>query len=146
MHIIQDSPLTECIVSPDLCKQLQDLGVTQFVSYQWRIRGADAELACYAFDPDQYYFKGNALADYINKGFSLPAYHLKAVEKILPPEYLLTYGAAGNYELSLGDIYRMDSVKSTRLPDVYALMLLACLKRHVVDLNHVNLILNGCDR
>lgn len=137
---MRESAITINMVNPDLCKKLNDAGLSENTPYHWHFLFEEAVLTCSAFDPDGYYrlhLADNWLID--QKRFVLPSYSSADIERMLP-DYLLSFVSnQQEYQLSVSDIYNMGTVTSNRLPDVFALMALKLLQARAVDLHKINL-------
>jgi len=134
---LQDNQLYACFVSPHLCKQLRDMGITHHSPYKWKVRKSITQLYTNAFDTDDYYIDGNKHTDTVNPPeHVLPAYSIKDIEKIIPG-YLLTSDALG-YTIALDDLYNMPVVNARRLPDVFAELVIMMIKKRLVPIPKVN--------
>lgn len=137
MQTINETRIRRDFVCPELCETLFSLRVPILSDYYWEITKAGSRLLSYAFDEDKYYLDGDRHRHYVSRpDLFFPAYTIKTIEKVLPPGYLLTL-SAGSYELMLDDIYKIDPVKADRLPDAFALMLLNCLSKRILDLTSI---------
>jgi hypothetical protein len=136
---IVDNTLFENFVTPQICKDLNEAGLAQSTNYQWIITGNKIRIDTDLFDPDDYYNRLKSLLLRTNKSEKIPAYNIKDVEKCLP-FFLLTKSENG-YEVSLDDIFAIESKKSLRLPDALGALLLEAVKRHVVSLEQINFML-----
>lgn len=141
MDNIRETELTEAFVSPQFCKHLQEAGLTANTNFFWKEYPGEMVLGTYAFDSDNYYSAANeAMAEvvYLTR---IPAYNLKTVEKILPTGYVLELSTGGEYELAMADVYRIESVKDARLPDVFAKMALALIQKRCLDIQKINKVI-----
>jgi len=110
------------IVSPHLCKQLYELGVSCDTAYTWRLFPDGYRLWTYAFDPCGMY-KDTDRALYMQFPGAkpkeiIPAFTAGDMENGIPG-YLISK-AFEDYELSLEATYGTLHVKDARLPDVFA--------------------------
>ena len=139
METIYDAQIYQCHVTPMLCKELRDLGLTEMTTHQWKVYKHDTILDTTAFDMDDYYLSARKHVDFINPPVHvLPAYTIKDVEKVLP-SWILTCDDLGNYEMSIHNIYKgVPPQTAKRLPDVYAMMLKEGIVRRVVSVEKIN--------
>lgn len=136
-----DNSLYENFVSPNLCSHLKVAGLCAVSNFKWVIRGTEVRLETDLFDMDEYYKSSKSLLYDFNNPLILPAYTVKDVEKCLPA-YLLTKGTFEcDYEISLDQIFKVESKKSSRLPDALAEMLLEAIKKNIVSLPRINWII-----
>jgi hypothetical protein len=135
-------PSAQDFVKPILCHELQAAGVQVKTIYQWVITNGLASLHTQIFDIDDYYQEGYKHIMAVNPpSHILPAFQIKDVEKLLPP-YLLSRDERG-YELSLEKMYQMPSMNCDRMPDVFARMVLECLKQKVLKAEECVKVLVG---
>lgn len=136
---IADDALLQNFVNPALCKQLYDHGLYFAVKFFWVVRGATLQVISQAFDPDDYYSDAMMMMDAASPVESiLPAYTVKDLEKLLP-SYALAQ-CNGSYALKLHRIPQL-TANSLRMPDVFAHMLLLCIRHDVINLEHANMVL-----
>lgn len=135
---ISGSALYENFVSPWLCHDLMTLGLSANINYRWSILGTEVKLETCLFDEDGYYKKSRLLLDETNKPKIIPAYSIKDVEKVLP-YFLLTKSESG-YEISLDEMYGVESKKALRLPDAMGALLLEAIKKRIVSLKNINAV------
>lgn len=130
---------TECFVAPELCSHLMMAGLYPDTAFKWRIYRDEVKLTTFIYDEDDYYADSVKNLDYMRPPeLTIPGYSLTDVEKILPKGYFLTLNDDSNYEISLSKDYNLESCKADRLPDVYAKMLLQCLRKRVMDIRKIN--------
>lgn len=124
-------PIIQDFVKPLLCNELLVAGLHVKTNYLWVVNESIADLFTDAFDPDNYYKDSfSLLAAFKNASNILPAFQIRDMERLLPP-YLLSKSCAG-YELSLERMYDMPTITGDRLPDVYAMMVLECLRKRLL--------------
>lgn len=141
---IKEGKLTENFVSPLLCQHLHNAGITKKVPFCWRQYENTTVLDTDFFDPDKYYKNALPYLHLFNAPMLvIPAYNIKEIEKILPCGYLLQLNENCQYELMLGNQYGIEPVTGTRMPDTYAAMALAIIKKRMVNLEKVNLLIEA---
>lgn len=137
MQHFVDNPIFENFVSPILCNDLLNLGLTPHTVYKWKTYGDLSLLFTNYWDFDNYYSDALKLQDEANPPLEvLPAYSIKDVEKGLP-DYLLRKDG-DEYEVALEKIYQSGFHKAKRLPDALALMLKEVISKGRVSLHTVN--------
>lgn len=144
MLTLQDNAITQNFVSPSICKDLSDLGLFQDTPYRWIIRDDGfTKLDTYSFDRDGYYMEGDIMVERFNPTrYKIPAYTIKDVESLLPTDYLITCNAFKEYEVSLSQLYHIDSAKSHRLPDALALLVKSSIRNGIILVRVANTILS----
>jgi hypothetical protein len=141
MNNLIDNPLHQNFVSPWLCKDLNDLGLTSHTIYQWKVRLNTTDLFTVAFDIDRYYVDAVKHIDHVNPPLDvMPAYSTKDVEKCLP-HWLMTFGQNG-YEVSLDQMFGMESKTAQRMPDAFAMLLKEMMMKGKIDVIKANRILS----
>jgi hypothetical protein len=129
-------------VSPENCKLLAQAGVKMFHPlYEWVAIADVAHIRCFLYDPDGYYHKAYPIIDETNKQLKVTAYTVGMLEQMLPP-YMICKTGIGIYEIMCEEFYEVKQVRSERLPDAMALMVLALLKKEAISANDVNKLLN----
>lgn len=137
MRHFVDNPIFENFVSPILCNDLLNFGLTPHTVFRWKVHGDVCMLYTDYWDFDNYYSDAIKLQDEINPPTHvLPAYSIKDVEKGLP-DYLLCK-TGDEYEVALEKIYNTGFHKAKRLPDALALMLKEVITKGRVNLHTVN--------
>ena len=139
-----NDPLYQCFVSPSLCLLLMEAGMTTEVPYKWKIKQGMATLITHAFDLDNYYKDGFRYTDEICPPERvLPAYQAMDMEKLLP-FFELVKNYKHNYILSC--MYKnIVGIKANRLPDAFALMVLALIDKDLMNVPMANEILKNCE-
>lgn len=129
------------MVHPNHCKDLQLCGVTGKTIFDWHISNNVAELVTYYFDNDSYYYGAKEklwqLPD-VRKPQILPAYDLMSMQAVIPGNYSLIRTDYGLYELAIEAIWGCREERAERLPDVFALMVLQCIRRRILDADKIN--------
>ena len=132
MESIVDNNVVKNYVSPRHCQALTDAGFGGINKFFWKVYLSDIILDTNVFDIDKYYEEGNLLVDYIAPlKMRLPAYTIKEIEEQLPDYCLCKQD--GGYEIMLDGKYNVDPITNVRLADAFALMLLAMLKKRLID-------------
>ncbi len=140
MKLVNDNPVFENFVSPNLCQYLKDAGLTDCVQYDWIIKAHDGiELQTRIFDQDNYYADTWQLLHTMQGNKTFPAYSIKDVEKCLP-NWFMNKDETG-YEISLEKIWNIESSKSDRLPDAIASLVLISLRKGIINVEKINSIL-----
>lgn len=139
IHNFIETEKTECFVAPDICSHLVLCGLYPTISATWRVYANDVKIMTSLFDEDHYYRDGIKHQDFIDPPqLTIPAYNIKNIERVLPAGYLLTCNDDGTYEISLSNIYGLESCIAGRLPDAFGKMLLLAIRKHVLDLRDIN--------
>lgn len=133
---IVDNKVLQNYVSPALCKELVLAGFKCAHKFFWKVYDMDIILDTYIFDIDEYYKDGNELVDKIAPlKARLPAFTIKDIERHLPDYCVCKLN--NKYEMCIDKNYEVNNVFSDRLPDAFALIMLACIKKRVIDLKEV---------
>jgi hypothetical protein len=133
---ITDSPVFQNYVSPRICSDLKYAGFTACAVFQWKVYEQDLILDTKIFDVDDYYKEGNDLIDKVQPLLEvLPAWTIKEIERLLPDFCICRVNK--NYEMSIDGHYGVEAIQSDRLPDLFGLMMLACLRKRVIKLNKI---------
>lgn len=133
-----DQPLYQCFVQPDLCRQLNVLGLTDRVPYQWKICNGDIALYTNHFDLDSYYADSVRNCDFVNNPLIIPAYSLKDVEKCIPGAYSLQLNRGTYYLYTTNFLQRFTA---DRMPDVFAKYLQHMILEGRTTLRDINMII-----
>lgn len=134
---ITDTETLQNYVSPLLCSDLKYAGFNCKSTFFWKVYDDQVSLDTYIFDLDHYYRDGSLLLDKIAPPKEiLPAYTIKEIEKHLPDFCVCRVNTS--YELSIDEHYGVQSIKDERLPDLFALMMLACIRKRVINPNKIH--------
>lgn len=141
MSNILDTPVYDGFVSPQLCKQLKEQGLSGS-AFAYRMHANIAELITYAFDKDDFYLQADENVGYVNNvGRNiiehLHAWSIKDMEKLIPGNWLLQKNERG-YEVMCESIYQLPAQTADRLPDAFAKVVLIGLKTRVLKLAYCN--------
>lgn len=122
--------LVRDMVSPHLCKQLLEYGVTARTTFSWRLFPDGWRVWTYAFDPCQLY-KETDRALYMNFPQAkpreiVPAFTTGDMARVIPG-FLLSSGM-NDFELSLDEIYGNVCVRDARIPDAFARAVIELLR------------------
>lgn len=129
---ITDTPVLKDFVSPLLCEDLMYAGFALHATFSWKIYHDQVMLHTLAFDIDDYYKDGCAALDKITPPKKiLPAFTIKEIEPHLP-DYC-TCRVNKMYEMSLDKNYYIEPIKAERLPDLFAFMMLMCIRKKVIN-------------
>jgi len=133
MHpTITDNKVFQNHVSPHLCEELKYAGFNPKPKYFWKVYEMAVLLTTYVFDNDEYYRDGDkALDQMVPLKNKLPAFTVVEIESHLPDFCVCKVN--GKYEISLDQAYGVDATTSERLPDAFALMMLAAIRKRVID-------------
>ncbi|HVZ95418.1 MAG TPA: hypothetical protein VG847_00980 [Chitinophagaceae bacterium] len=142
---LEETTATSCFVSPLYCAELHGLGLSDKVLFFWEVYGNYAELKTHNWDVDSYYIDGEKAKHAISlPDRIIPAYNIKDIEKLIPPDWVLVFSPFGEYQIMPSNLYeRIEGCASIRLPDVFALHLIECIRKHAVDLKIINERING---
>ena len=140
-----NSPLYSGFVSPALCQQLYNAGVSPHTGYHYRQVDGATELRTYAFDKDDYYAAGDKHLDLIMRATIIPAYSLADIAMMIPGNYYLHYNECG-YQLMLEKLYSIPEQTADRMPDAFALTLLDGLKRRVLKVQAINNVFQSLNK
>ena len=134
-YTITDTPIRQNHVSPLLCSDLKYAGFKAPTEFFWKVYDHNVILGSFLFDTDDYYRNGNKRVDEVNLlREKLPAWTIKEIEMHLPA---FTVSKNNGYYLSLTGI-PVPEVLAIRLPDAFALMMLSCIRKSIVNINHLN--------
>jgi hypothetical protein len=135
MHpTITDNKLFNNHVSPHLCENLKYAGFKPKCKYFWKVYEMAVILDTHVFDTDEYYRDGNkALDQMVPLKNKLPAFTIKEIEDQLPD--FCVCKTNGKYEISMNDQYGVEAITADRLPDAFALIMLAAIRKRVIDVN-----------
>jgi hypothetical protein len=123
-----DQPLYQCFVQPELCQQLNVLGLTDKVPYLWKVFATDTVLYTKEFDVDDYYTSSVKHVECICPPQKvIPAYTIKDIEKCLPSDGYSLQRNRGTYYLYTTNYFQR--FRAERMPDAYA----ACLQQYILD-------------
>lgn len=136
LETIADNKVLQNYVSPRLCKDLAIAGFKCPHKFFWKVYDMDIILDTYIFDIDEYYKDGNEVIDKIAPlKERLPAFTIKDIEQHLPDYCICKLN--NKYEICIDGHYRVESAFADRLPDAFASIMLACLKKRVIDLKTI---------
>lgn len=127
-----DHPLLQSFVSPAICRQLLDAGLNIKAPFCWKQeRGGKTSLYSLSFDDDCYYTAAYNLQVQMNAITLVPAFQLMDMEKLLPDHLLSKTNNV--YELNCSSLFCFDVERGTRLPDVYAAVVLKGIQEYKID-------------
>lgn len=136
IEIVEDR-LTKDFVAPNLSLLLMQLGVTPNVNYRWKVKEACISLISHAFDDDNYYSSFEKLLLEMNGCTIIPAYSTKDLEQLFG-EYACYKNSNQQYSLCVCKSFGIDEVKSNRLPDCFAQLLITIVQKRIWSLDHIN--------
>ncbi len=123
-------PIYQDFVSPELCRALQVAGLEVERLCFWNIYDK-AFLKSYAFDREDYYRENDKAVELLNPPkMRIPAFQTGDLNALLP-NYCLSRDDAG-FILSIENNYQLATVTDKRMPDVFARMVLACLRARII--------------
>ncbi len=130
--LLDDNPLYQCFVSPKICQDLVNAGLmVNEISFHWRLNRCHAELFTLEFDEDNYYRQAFKNLEHFSRIELIPAFQIKDMEKLLPDHILSKNNI--EYELNCSSLFEFEVQKNTRMPDVYAMMVLKGIEQHKID-------------
>ena len=129
--MILNNHLYQSFVDPAICQQLINAQLLVNTSYKWLIENDKAVLFTLAFDEDNYYEQAYKNIEHVNPIVMIPAYQVIDMEKLLP-DHMLTKTNT-EYELHCSCLFEFDVERGTRLPDVYAKMVLRGIEKRKID-------------
>jgi hypothetical protein len=133
---ITDNSVVHNHVSPRICQELKYAGFSPKAKYFWKVYEMDTVLDTHLFDIDEYYKEGNEVIDkLVPLKERLPAYTIKEIEKHLPDYCVCKFN--GKYEICIDKNYGVEAVVANRLPDAFALMMMECIRKRVIDLEKI---------
>jgi hypothetical protein len=126
----KEQMLVRDMVSPHLCRQLVENGISAPTTYKWRLFPDGWRVWTYAFDPCQLY-KETDRALYMNfpehkPKETIPAFTTCDMARVIPG-FLLS-SACNDYELGLDEIFGNICVRDARIPDVFARAVIELLR------------------
>lgn len=133
-------------VSPHLCVQLTNLGVSTASPFKWyRAHSCTFyTLHTYAWDTCNIY-KSSDFAFWASLNetpVTIEAFSSADIEAALPP-FLLTKLGLGQYTITLDNFYHeIPELNQARLPDLYAALLIQLLKKRILKPAEVNLAMS----
>jgi hypothetical protein len=113
---MNDSTLYQCFVDPEICRQLMDAGLGVNMPFCWIVKNGKAHLFSLAFDEDNYYSQAFANVGHVNPFVIIPASKINI-----------------EYELNCSSLFEFDVEKASRMPDVYAKMVLKGIVQGKID-------------
>ncbi|MES2457211.1 MAG: hypothetical protein V4594_16775 [Bacteroidota bacterium] len=130
MSDVMNQPFYRNFVSPTHCKDLHEFGLQVNLSCQWNLYDR-AVLRCYLFDFEDYYRDNEKNIDQLNPPRAIwPAFQIGDLDLLLP-NYCLSRDHSG-FILSIENNYQVAIVTDKRMPDVFARMVVACLRARVL--------------
>ncbi len=127
-----ESSLHQSFVSPSICIQLLDAGLNIKAPFCWHVLGTNKfKLFSLAFDEDSYYTASYNAAMQLNAISLVPAFQIMDMVKLLP-DHLLNRNN-NEYELSCSSLFSFEVEKGTRMPDVYAAMVLKGIQAYKIN-------------
>jgi hypothetical protein len=136
--------LYRSFVSPDYCKKIRDIGISDQTNYRWKIDAGEIALTTAVFDIDDYYAVTRKLVDQrLVRDQNLPAYQVTDIEQAFPEDYILAK-LNSRYRIDF-PLYNVISEKLKegfeRMPDAYAEALLLLIDSNVVKVEVLNRLL-----
>lgn len=136
-----DLPLHANFVAPVLCKDLQEMGLTEKTHFQWKIQNGNSFIWTTTFDPDHYYRDSEKMIDnHLIRTIIVPAYTSADIEKLIGD--LIHICNNRQHEVTPTQYPRIGTRKAPRYADALALIAIELLKRSILKPEHVNLLIN----
>jgi hypothetical protein len=138
MHQLIDNPKYTMFVNPQLCSDLQQLGLTSTTVFQWKIYADRLLLNTHVFDVDDYNSQAMANTDAIDPPLLvLPAYTIMDMQNLIP-SYKSVCNQR-NYMVTVDRYVRAAiTFYSERLPDAMAMVIKELLLQKKVILPIAN--------
>ena len=125
----------QSFVSPEFCISLVAAGLNALTGFTWQFEKGSTYLNTFYFDQDNIYRQAFENMHFIQgKPTQVVAFQMADMECLLP-NYLLT-NTNGQYELMCEALFGMCQQKGSRLPDVFAAMILKGLQSYKINVEN----------
>lgn len=126
-----NQPMHAAFVSPVLCKDLMETGLTDKTPFHWKLKNGEAFIWSNSFDPDGYYDNAEELINQIYTTISIPAYTCADIEKLVGDFFHIC--KKGEHEVTAYHHTRIGTRRAPRYADALALIAIEILKRRIIS-------------